>query len=124
MGPFIIAICVVGGMYLAVALLHMVIFIRRPELKTDLFFALMCTCVAASMLSEIGVYRAIDLSTFLPAYKMQIAFQGLQWIFLTWFVAFYTDANQTLAGYDGDGRICFGNHYPYHYASRYSVFEY
>jgi chemotaxis protein methyltransferase CheR len=94
MGPFIIAICVVGGMYLAVALLHMVIFIRRPALKTDLFFALMCTCVAASILSEIGVYRAIDLSAFLPAYKMQIAFQGLQWIFLTWFVAYYTGATR------------------------------
>jgi chemotaxis protein methyltransferase CheR len=90
MGLFIIAICVVAGMYLAVALLHMVIFIRRPELKTDLFFALMCTCVAASMFFEIGAYRAIDLSTFLPAHKMQIAFQAMQWIFLTWFIAFYT----------------------------------
>ena len=67
MGPLVITGCVAGGMYLAAALLHTVIFIRRPELKTALFFALMCTCVAASMFSEIGAYRAVDLSTFLPA---------------------------------------------------------
>ncbi len=50
----LLAICVVGGMYRAVALLHMLIFIPRPELRTDLFFALMCTCDAPSIFSEIG----------------------------------------------------------------------
>ena len=94
MGPLIITNFVVGGMCLAVALLHMVIFIRRPELKTDLYFALMCLCAAASVFSEIWVYQAIDLSTFLPAHKMQVAFQGIQWIFLVWFIAFYTGATR------------------------------
>ena len=90
MGPLIITNFVIVGMCLAVALLHMVIFIRRPELKTDLYFALMCLCTAVSVFSEIWVYQAIDLSTFLPAHKMQVAFQGLQWIFLAWFIVFYT----------------------------------
>jgi hypothetical protein len=81
MGPLIITNFVVGGMCLAIALLHMMIFIRRPELKTDLFFSLMCLCAAGSVFSEIWVYRTIDLSTFLPAHKMQVAFQGIQWIF-------------------------------------------
>jgi PAS domain S-box-containing protein len=94
MGPLIIANFVIAGMCLAIALLHMVIFIRRPELKTDLYFALMCLCTAASVFSEIWVYQAIDLNTFLPAHKMQVAFQGLQWIFLAWFIAFYTGATR------------------------------
>jgi PAS domain S-box-containing protein len=94
MGPLIITNFVIGGMCLAVALLHMVIFIRRPELKTDLYFALMCFCTAANVFSEIWVYQAIDLSTFLPAHKMQVVFQGLQWIFLAWFIAFYTGATR------------------------------
>ena len=89
MGPLIITNFVIVGMCLAVALLHMVIFIRRPELKTDLYFALMCLCTAVSVFSEIWAYQAIDLNTFLPAYKMQVAFQGLQWIFLAWFIVFY-----------------------------------
>ena len=63
-------------------------------MKTDLYFALMCLCAIASVFSEIWVYQAIDLSTFLPAYKMQVAFQGLQWIFLAWFIAFYTGATR------------------------------
>ncbi len=94
MGPLIITNFVVGGMCLAIALLHMVIFIRRPELKANFFFALMCLCVAVNVFSENWVYRAVDLSTFLPAYKIQIAFQGIQWIFLTWFIAFYTGASR------------------------------
>ncbi|MBE9544762.1 MAG: sigma 54-interacting transcriptional regulator, partial [Proteobacteria bacterium] len=94
MGPLIITNFVVGGMCLAVALLHLVIFIRRPELKANFFFALMCLCVAVNVFSENWVYRAVDLSTFLPAYKIQIAFQGIQWIFLTWFIAFYTGATR------------------------------
>ena len=49
MDPLIITNFVIAGMCLAIALLHMVIFIRRPELKTDLYFALMCFCTAASV---------------------------------------------------------------------------
>ena len=94
MGPLTITHFVVGGMCLAVALLHMVICIRRPESKADLYFALLCLCTAASVFCEIWVNQAIDLNTFLPAYKAQIAFQGMQWIFLAWFIAFYTGATR------------------------------
>jgi PAS domain S-box-containing protein len=90
MGPLIIADFVVGGIFLAVALLHLIIFFRRWDRKADLLFALVAVFAAGSVLAEPWMYQAQNLAVFMPAFKVQITFQGLLWISLIWFIVLYT----------------------------------
>ncbi|MBW1941448.1 MAG: sigma 54-interacting transcriptional regulator [Deltaproteobacteria bacterium] len=68
----------------------MMIFVRRPELKVDFFFALVCICAAGASFSEIFALRAVNADAFIPAFRLQITFEGVLWITLIWFIAFYT----------------------------------
>jgi hypothetical protein len=56
MGPMIIGSIVVGSVCFAVALLHGFSFFRRPDLRADLWFALMALSVAGNALTEQWVY--------------------------------------------------------------------
>jgi PAS domain S-box-containing protein len=90
MGPIIIADIVVGSICFTIALLHLIIYLRRPDSKAEFFFALMCFCAAGNAFSEIWAFRAVTLNLFNSAYKTQITFQGILWISLAWFIFYYT----------------------------------
>ena len=90
MGPLIIADIIIGSVCLTVALLHLVVFLRRQDLKANLFFAIMSMGAAGSALSEAWVYRATTVEAFNTAFKVQLTFQGLMWVSLIWFIMVYT----------------------------------
>jgi transcriptional regulator with PAS, ATPase and Fis domain len=90
MGPLIIANIIIGSVCSTVALLHLVVFLRRQDLKANLFFAIMSMGAAGSALSEAWVYRATTVEAFNTAFKVQITFQGMMWISLIWFIMVYT----------------------------------
>ena len=94
MSPFIIAEIVVGSVCVTMAVVHLVIYFRRPSLKAYLFFALMALCVAANALSEIGVYRAFTIDAFTAAFKVTITIQAVVWISLIWFIVHYTGTSR------------------------------
>ncbi len=90
MGPLIIADIIIGSICFTVALLHLVVFLRRQDLKADLFFAIMSVGAAGSALSEAWVYRTTTVEAFNTAFKVQITFQCMMWISLIWFIMVYT----------------------------------
>ena len=90
MGPLIKADLMISGICLSLAFLHLAIYVRRPELKAYLFFAIMCFCMAGSAYFETGAYCAATSGEFLSAFKILVTLQGILWISFAWFVAFYT----------------------------------
>jgi len=90
MGPIIIIGFIVAGMCLAVALLHSVIFVSRPEEKSDLFFVIMALCAAGGAIAETFIYQASSVAAFNSALKVQLTFHCVMWTALGWFVVYYT----------------------------------
>lgn len=90
MGPIIITDLIVAGMCLAVALLHSVIFLSRPEKKSDLFFVIMALCAAGGAIAETFMYQASSVQVFNSALKAQLTFHCAMWIALGWFIVYYT----------------------------------
>ena len=90
MGPFIIGNYIVSGICLALALMHMAVYFRQTERKTDLFFAIMAVCVAFSTFYETTMHQAVTVSAYTTALKKALSFQGILWIAFAWFVNAYT----------------------------------
>lgn len=81
---------VVGGLCLAMGLLHLSLFCLRPQRRADLFFAVMCLCATGDALCWPWVYGAQDVAEFVLAAKVRVTFHALFWIALVWFTSFYT----------------------------------
>ncbi len=96
MGPLIIALFITSGICLAVAALHLTIFLRRRDLKVDLFFAVMSLCAAGGAFFETMMHQAASAADFVQALKIQLTFHGVLWIFLVWFIVFYTGTARRL----------------------------
>jgi len=96
MNPLIIALLITGGICLAVGLLHLSIYIRQHDLKVNLLFAIMSLCAAGGTFSETVMYKAATSLGFIQAFKIQIAFHGILWTALAWFIVFYTGTTHRL----------------------------
>jgi PAS domain S-box-containing protein len=90
MGPIIIIDFIVAGMCLAVALLHSVIYVNRPEEKSDLFFVIMAFCAAGGAIAETFMYQAASVAAFNSALRVQLTFHCAMWTALGWFIVYYT----------------------------------
>ena len=64
MGPLTAIQLIICGICLAIGLLHLALFIRLSEQRTNLWIALMCFCVAAGALFEAGAYHAPDIVSY------------------------------------------------------------
>ncbi len=87
----------VGSICLAVSLLHLVIFLRRPEFKVHLIFSIMALCCAVATLLDIGMHKATEVANFALFLKSTNTFQALLWIAFMWFILFYTGNNRRWA---------------------------
>ena len=102
MGPFAIATIITGSICLALGFIHLLIFLRRRELKADLFFGLMCLSAAGSAFCIAWYSQAVVLDSFVRAMKLQLAFEGILWITLIWFIVLYTGTLQRVPAIAGE----------------------
>ena len=82
----------VGSVCFVLACLHLVIFLRRRDLKVDLVFSLMAFAISFSTFFELITFKADTLIQYLPLFKTTLAIQCFVWISFAWFVHFYTQA--------------------------------
>ena len=94
MQPLITAELMAGSMCLVIGLLHLALFLKRPEFKAELLFGLLCLFAAGSAFSEMAVYQATAVDEYARAFKLQLTLQVLQWIALAWFIFLYTGATR------------------------------
>ena len=62
----------VGSICFTLACLHLLIFLRRQDLKVDLFFSLTAFAIAFSTLLEIWTLKAGTLTSYVPLFKSTI----------------------------------------------------
>ena len=90
MSFFSFAFIFVGSICFSLGFLHLLIFLRRRELKGDLFFSCMAFAVAFSSFFEIWAFKTGLLNAYLPLLRATLTVQCLLWIFFTWFVHYFT----------------------------------
>jgi len=83
---------IVCGICLAIGFLHLALFLRLSEQRSNLWFAVMCFSVAAGAFFEAAAYQASEVGTYNVVYKWQVTSQGLLWIAMVWFIAGFTGA--------------------------------
>jgi PAS domain S-box-containing protein len=87
---FSFAFIFVGSITFTFGFLHLLIFLRRRDLKVNLAFSLMAFAVSFSSFFEIWTFKAETLSAYIPLFKTTLSIQCLLWISFAWFVYFYT----------------------------------
>ena len=71
-------------------------------MKADLFFGLMCLSAAGSAFCIAWYSQAVVLDSFVRAMKLQLAFEGILWITLIWFIVLYTGTLQRVPAIAGE----------------------
>ena len=94
MSLFTIAFIFVGSVCCSIGLLHLLIFLRRRDLKEDLSFAVLAIAIGFSSFFEIGAFHADSLATHIPLLKGTLFVQCVLWISFTWFIHFYTKSSK------------------------------
>jgi PAS domain S-box-containing protein len=87
---FSFAFIFVGSICFALGCLHLLIFLRRQDLKVDLVFSLMAFAISFSSFFEIWTFKADTLTEYIPLFKTTLVVQCLLWISFAWFVHFFT----------------------------------
>jgi len=82
MSLFSFAFIFVGSICFSLGFLHLLIFLRRRELKVDLFFSCMAFAIAFSSFFEIWAFKTGLLTAYLPLLSATLTVQCLLWIFL------------------------------------------
>lgn len=81
---------VLGAMCLTIALLLLVIGLRRPYSRVHLTFALSAGAVAGATMLQAWVYQSGSLEEFRLAFKWMIGCEAIFWLAAIWFVVFFT----------------------------------
>ena len=90
MSLFAFAFIFVGSFCFSLGCLHLLIFLRRKDLKVDLVFSLMAFAISLSSFFEIWAFRTDTLTVYVPLLKATLVVQCILWICFAWFVHFYT----------------------------------
>ncbi len=87
---FSFAFIFVGSICFTLGCLHLLIFLRRQDLKVDLFFSLMAFAIALSSFFEIWAFKTDSLTAYVPLLKATLVVQCVLWICFAWFVYSFT----------------------------------
>jgi PAS domain S-box-containing protein len=87
---FSFAFIFVGSIAFSLGFLHLLIFLRRRDLKVDLVFSLMAFSISLSSFLELLAFKADTLSAYIPLLKTTLGVQCLLWISFAWFVHYFT----------------------------------
>ena len=94
MGLISYAFIFVGSICFALGYLHLIIFLRRRDLKIDLIFSLMAFSISLSTFFEIWAFKTGALTENLPIFKATLSVQCLLWISFAWFVYYFTSSTK------------------------------
>jgi PAS domain S-box-containing protein len=84
----------VGSVAFSLGFLHLLIFLRRRDLKVDICFSCMAFAIALSSCFEIWALKADTLSAYIPLLKTTLAIQCGLWISFAWFIHYYTQSKK------------------------------
>ena len=87
---FSFAFIFMGSIAFSLGFLHLLIFLRRQDLKVDLVFSLMAFAISLSSFLEIWAFKADTLSAYIPLLKTTLGVQCLLWISFAWFIHYFT----------------------------------
>ena len=80
----------VGSICFGLAGLHLLVFLRRQELKVDLFFSLTAFAISFSIFLEMWTFKVGTLTSYLTLFKSTICAQAVLWACFAWFIHFFT----------------------------------
>ena len=89
MGPWAVLQIAAGSVCLAIGGIHLVVGRRRVDKQVHLWFALAALMAAANAFSEPLGFGAATVAELNRAFKWSVLFQGLCWIALAWYEAYY-----------------------------------
>ena len=87
---FSLAFIFVGSICFTLGCLHLLIFLRRKDLKVHLAFSLMAFAISLSSFFEIWAFKADTLAEYTPLLKATLLAQCVLWISFAWFVHYFT----------------------------------
>jgi PAS domain S-box-containing protein len=91
---FSFAYIFVGSICFTLGFLHLLIFLRRRDLKVDLVFSFLAFAISLSTFFELWAFKTQTLSSYIPLLKATLTVQALLWIAFVWFVYFFTRATR------------------------------
>lgn len=89
MSPLSIAQVSAAAACFTVALVHGLVWSRRPRSRAQLLFALTATAAGGNALAELYMYRSSNVESMAVALRWYVGMSGLWLIALIWFIAFY-----------------------------------
>jgi signal transduction histidine kinase len=90
MEPLATAQYMAAASLFTVALIHGLVWSRRPRSDAQLLFALAAVAAGGNAIAESCMYRAMTVDTMAVALKWYVAMSGLWIIALVWFIVAYT----------------------------------
>jgi PAS domain S-box-containing protein len=99
MGPLSIAQYMIAAVFLTVALLHLLVWSRRPAATTHLLFALAALAAGGNTMATAWFYGSETVPAFNTAFRRANTF-GILWAMaILWFVIIYTEADRFTYGF-------------------------
>ena len=87
---FSFAFIFVGSICFSLGCFHLLIFMRRRDLKVDLVFSFMAFAISFSSFFEIWAFKTDTLAAYVPLLKATLVAQCVLWICFGWFVYSFT----------------------------------
>ena len=84
----------VGSVCFSLGLFHLLIFLRRGDLKIDLIFSCMAFAIALSSYLEILAFKTDSLPEHVLLFKGTLAVQCILWTCFGWFVHYFTKSQR------------------------------
>ena len=84
----------VGSVCFSLGLFHLLIFLRRGDLKIDLIFSCMAFAIALSSYLEILAFKTGSLPEHVFLFKGTLAVQCILWTCFGWFVHYFTKSQR------------------------------
>ena len=94
MSYLVIAQCMAGAAFIAVAMIHLLVWSRVRSEINHLLFALTAAAAAANAFAEISMYRAGSLEAMAAALRWYVASSGCWAIAMVWFLAAYAQVGR------------------------------
>ena len=84
----------VGSVCFALGLFHLLIFLRRGDLRVDLIFSCMAFAIALSSYLEILAFKTGSMPEYTLLLKGTLAVQCILWTCFGWFVYYFTKSQR------------------------------
>lgn len=88
--PFLHTLYILSGICIYAGVHHALIARRQPIDRTHLWFALMCSAIAAYVIAKAGAYQSGSAAMLVSQRRWELSFAVMLFMFFPWFVREYT----------------------------------